>query len=150
PGWARYLETGVPWIAAGPLPTSVGCGGDATFTAVLADGYAFQNASQQTWRRDGAPLASGTTATGSMVLVFPGTTRTSVEIARASSADEGTYDCIVANACGSSISNAATLSIGGGSGDGDGNGDGFADGEDVQGFVTMVITGVSQGRGICA
>ena len=73
-----------------------------------------------------------------------------LSVQNVSAADQANYDVVLSNTCGSVTSTGATLTIESGTGDGDGNGDGVADGQDVAGFVTMVITGVSQGRGICA
>lgn len=143
-GWARYLETGAPWIVQNPSSDSEVCCDSASFSALAAAGYgglSFQ------WRRNGAPLVDGPTGTGSTVA---GAHNATVDIRDVSVADAGTYDLVLSNSCGSDTSIAATLSITGGTGNGDGNGDGFVDGQDIPGFVTMVTTGVSQGRGVCA
>src|SRR5207237_3081932 len=54
PGWARYLETGAPWIARDPLGTSGPCNGEVSFTASGAAGY---GGLTYPWRHNGAPLA---------------------------------------------------------------------------------------------
>ena len=62
------------------------------------------------------------------------------------------YDVVLTDpgGCGSGTSSSATLTVTTAAGDGEGNGDGLVDGQDIAGFVTMVATGVSQGRGPCA
>ncbi len=58
------------------------------------------------WRRGGVNLANGPTGTGSTLV---GVTTPSLQIQNASIADDGAYDCVVTNACGSATSAAATL-----------------------------------------
>jgi len=143
-GWARYLETGAPWIARNPPPSVTGtCNGNVSFPARGAAGYS----STAQWRHNGVPVADGPTGTGSTIA---GSHNGVLDVRHIGPADAGTYDLVLSNTCGSSTSLASTLTLSGGTGNGDGNGDGVADGQDIAGFVRMLLTGISQGRGLCA
>lgn len=60
------------------------------------------------WRRDGQPLADGSTGSGSTI---SGATTAALTISTPDVADEAVYDVIVTNDCGISISDSATLAI---------------------------------------
>src|SRR5207248_2288373 len=107
PGWARYLETGAPWIAAQPLSAFPGCGGDAVFDVTPADGYSLSGLS---WRRNGTPLANGSTGTGSFV---QGAGTTELTLQNVGLFDQADYTVVISNACGSATSSAATLTASG-------------------------------------
>lgn len=144
-GWARYLGTGAPWLFSNPSSVTVACQGDASFVARTAAGYS----PLISWRHNGAPLVDGPTATGSTV---SGSQENVLRISTVSGADQGTYDIVLTDpdGCGSATSTAATLTVIAAAGDGDGNADGRADGQDIGGFVSMLLTGATQGRGVCA
>jgi hypothetical protein len=106
PGWARYLETGAPWVFANPNSATVGCQADVTFTARPAAGYSpFLN-----WRHNGSLLTDGPTGTGSSI---SGSNETTLQISGVSGADGGTYDLVVTDpgGCGSGNSASATLTV---------------------------------------
>jgi hypothetical protein len=108
PGWGRYLETGVPWVVEQPLSLNMATcnGSSAGFRVFMADGYdglTFQ------WRKDGVPLVEGPTGTGSTIEVVPQFQGSSLRIDNDGSADQGGYDCVISNTCGSVTSAAATL-----------------------------------------
>ncbi len=63
PGWARYLETGIPWFPVNPQSTGTQCGQELSFTAHGAAGYSLN----YTWKHNGAPLEDGPTGTGSTI-----------------------------------------------------------------------------------
>ena len=116
PGWARYLETGVPWIAQQPLPQTVNCGDEARFSIEPAQGY---DGLSYEWRKDNVPLAPGPTGTGSTI-VFG---ESDVVVQNPGPADAGAYHCVLANGCGSATSLSATLTVTGCPGDCDEDGD---------------------------
>ncbi len=58
------------------------------------------------WRRGGVNLSNGPTGTGSTLV---GVDSPNLQIQSASIADDGAYDCVVTNACGSATSAAASL-----------------------------------------
>ncbi len=104
-GAARFLTTGVPWIAVHPFPQTVGEGENASFSVYPANGYwdlAFS------WRRNGIPLEDGATGHGSTI--FGAATR-DLTIQQVAAADSGAYDCVVSNPCGSETSYAAILTV---------------------------------------
>ncbi len=89
-----------PSITTHPTNETVSAGATANFV-VIAGGTA--PLSYQ-WRKDGSNLADGGDISGA--------TTANLAIANAAVADEGSYDVIVTNACGSVTSNAATLDVG--------------------------------------
>jgi subtilisin family serine protease len=93
------LTPGEPTIAQQPADAVVLEGGTATFT-VGATGLG--TLSYQ-WQKDGADLADGANVTGAAT--------DTLEIAEVQSADEGSYQCVVASDCGATTSNAATLTV---------------------------------------
>jgi hypothetical protein len=132
PGWGRFLQTGVPWIAQQPSSQTLGCGGDANFAIQPAQGYdglSFQ------WRKGGVPLSNGPTGTGSTV---SGADTANLAVALARNADAGSYDCVITNTCGSATSLAATLTVTGCLA-GDLDGDGQFDTDDVAPFSLSLI-----------
>lgn len=137
PGWARFLTTGIPWIARQPSSIfNASRREDVAFQIAAADGYA--NLSYQ-WRRNGNPVSPGPTGTGSSVLLFDGGAYLALN--DVSDADEREYDCIVSNPCGSATSVIATLAVC--MSDVDGNHQ--VDPADVSFFVSAWFTSVNQG-----
>ncbi len=72
---------------------------------------------------EGLPASFSVTASGSPTYQWrknssniPGANASVYSIASASSSDDGTYDCVVTNACSSATSNPATLDVGAGPG----------------------------------
>ncbi len=60
------------------------------------------------WRRDGQPLVDGPTGSGSTIV---GATAATLTISAPDLADEATYDVVATNACGSTLSAPAVLTI---------------------------------------
>lgn len=60
------------------------------------------------WRRNGVNLSDGPTGTGSTI---NGATTESLVISSPGAADQGTYDCVATNACGTTTSTGAALTI---------------------------------------
>jgi len=83
----------VPVITNGPDNQAACEGGSATFsvTAAGAGPFSYQ------WRKNGSNI--------------PGATSSSYTINPMTPGDTGSYDCVVSNACGSTTSSAATLSL---------------------------------------
>jgi hypothetical protein len=110
PGWAKYSETGVPWIAYHPLSQSVLSGANVSFSAQPAAGYSglsFQ------WYRNQLSLSDGTTGTGSTI---SGANTQLLSLTNVSQADAGLYGMELRNACGRDSSFAATLTVDGSTG----------------------------------
>ena len=104
PGWARYLETGAPWVVEGPQSVTGACGAEVSFSVRGAVGYS----QTITWRHDGMPLADGPTGTGSTI---GGAHNGTLDVANIGAADQGTYDAVLSNACGSDTSPGAALAV---------------------------------------
>ncbi len=134
PEWARYAETGAPWIVNQPSSQAI-CGPrNISFTMQPASGYAGLN---YQWRKNSVPLADGPTGTGSNIT---NAHAASLNVGNASAADSGVYDCVLSNTCGSATTIAATLdAFAGHTGDGDANG--IVDGRDVAGFEAALYVG---------
>ncbi len=89
--FARWSETGIPWIARQPAASTRICAGQSTALSVTpATGY---TPITYQWRRNGTPLAD----TGR----FSGTATPTLSITAALGADGGQFDCLVSNTCGS-------------------------------------------------
>lgn len=105
---ARLPTTGAPWIAVEgqPQSTQVCRGGFVFMPLSVALGYETNPTPTYTWRRNGVPLVAGPTPHGSTIELGVG-----MIIRNAQPEDAGSYDCIVANTCGSVTSLAATLIV---------------------------------------
>ncbi len=77
-------------------------GGNATFS-ISATGI-----SSYQWRRDGVPLTNGLTGNGSLIV---GAFSDTLQIFSTDPADQGDYDCVLDNACGTAIPPAARLIV---------------------------------------
>jgi hypothetical protein len=107
--WTFRMD-GLPFVR-GPEP-AVGCAGSSVTFHVSAAGQTQSGAQAlgYTWRRNGVALGDGPTGSGSTV---SGALTPALAIAGLSPADAGTYDCEVANACGTTLSAAAALALSG-------------------------------------
>jgi hypothetical protein len=130
PAWARYSETGTPWISQHPLPRAVNCDQSATFAVVPASGYAGLN---YQWRKDGMPVSNGPTGHGS---VIAGAQTAQLTISYVSGSDAGGYSCEVSNGCGSALSLAASLTLNNACCSPDVNNSGFVDVDDL---ITVIV-----------
>jgi trimeric autotransporter adhesin len=106
-GWARFAQTGAPWIAIEPFNRTVDPGAVAVFSAEPASGYA--GLSYQ-WLREGVPLANGSAIGGSTI---SGATTTTLSISNVSAYDVGNYRMALVNSCGTDTSVAVTLNLSG-------------------------------------
>ncbi|MFO0830660.1 MAG: hypothetical protein U0637_02340 [Phycisphaerales bacterium] len=105
-GYARYLETGVPWFAGFVQMSGSQCpGSNFSVTGAIAEGY--DNLSPQ-WRKDGVPLTEGFTPWGSYI---SGAQSLQLDVLGAYAGDSGSYDLVVSSPCGSVTSGATVVSI---------------------------------------
>lgn len=98
------VRTGVTPTVAANGPGSVAAGGTATLSATT-------NAAAPElvwWVKDGTELPDGALGAGTV----SGANSLTLTISNCDAAAEGTYTCLVADACGSFYSNAVTLSVG--------------------------------------
>jgi len=146
-GVRTYRADGLPEVR-GPQNTAA-CLGASASLSVAAAGQAGNGPAllSFTWRKEGTPLGDGPTGSGSSVA---GAATPVVTITNVSSADEGSYDCVVTNACGSSVNPPAMLAVGGPeccAGDLDADGD--VDLTDTEWFVGC-MSGPDQANPGCA
>jgi hypothetical protein len=107
-GVERWLPSPTPWLSQQPSSQTAECGGDAQFSITVADGY---STGVGQWRRNGVPLANGTTPHGSTIIGVNGAT---LHVQNAKPEDAGTYDFVYSITCASVTSAAATLTVNGG------------------------------------
>lgn len=101
---ARWSESAIPWIASQPDPFVTNCAKpDAQFSTEPAPGYV---APSFRWRKGGAAIEDGPTGSGSTIA---GATTPTLTIHSATAFDDGIYDCVVGNGCGSIATTAASL-----------------------------------------
>jgi hypothetical protein len=94
------LATSPPVITSQPANRTVPLGQSASFSVGAAGGVTYR------WRRNGTPLSDGGNISGSgtaMLVINP-----------VGAGDAGSYDALVSNPCGTTLSAAATLTIGSG------------------------------------
>lgn len=121
PHFARWTETGIPWIARQPLPQTVNAEETLTLTATCASGYDFDGPVTYQWQRNGVNIVNGAagaspnggTVTGaSGALPTPTTNPTAtLTITGAKPGDTGAYTIIFANGCGSVTSTPAMITV---------------------------------------
>jgi len=113
-----------PAITAHPQPAATCPGGTAAFSVAAspASGLSFR------WRRGGVPLVDGPTPNGSII---SGAASATLTISNVHPLDAGTYDALVANACGSVTGDPAALVVC----TGDWNCDGVVDFNDFLAFL---------------
>lgn len=105
-GYARYLDSGVPWIARQPTSLANVCPGPTLkFEALPAVGY---NNLSFAWRRNGVPIANGPSGSGS---TYSGANTATLSILNPSETDNASYDCAITSPCGNATSFAATLAV---------------------------------------
>lgn len=95
--WARWFD-GPPVIVTQPLPQQI-CAGNTSKTLTIVTGGA--NSFQ--WRKNSVPLANGATGTGS---TLAGVATASLLLSGISPLDEGMYDCVLVNTCGTRTTDA--------------------------------------------
>jgi hypothetical protein len=136
-GLPGYLGDTWEWTAGAPVvsrqPESVSAtvGQNLSFHVTVSGAQTYQ------WRRDGADLADGESERGSAIR---GATTAKLTIENVQLADGGDYDVVVANDCGSVGSDSATLTVEPPITRGDLNCDGGVDFNDIDPFVTALIS----------
>jgi fibronectin type 3 domain-containing protein len=113
-----------------PSPVTVDEGQSASFSVVVGGATSWQ------WRLNGVPLVNGGSISGADGPVLT--------IDPATPADAGTYKCVVTTACGSDVSNGATLTVNAAPPCyADFNQDGGVDGDDIVSFYMAWESGDS-------
>ncbi|MBK9474525.1 MAG: hypothetical protein IPO18_20010 [bacterium] len=107
PRWARYTETGVPWISLSPSPFSQYVNLGATVMFSSAAGGGFPGLSYQ-WLHNDVPLVDGLGPYGSTI---SGSQTQVLTITNVAFADQGGYKVVVSNGCGSVTSGIGTLNL---------------------------------------
>lgn len=120
-----------------PADLTICEGGDAQFSVVACANPVpdFQ------WRLDGIDLSDDAHVQGAAT--------DTLSILASTEGDAGIYDCVMTNTSGEVTSIGATLSILVG-GTGDGTGDSLADGLDIQGFISAILSAAAPSPGYCA
>lgn len=117
--WARWSETGIPWVAQAPAAQSLAAGATLTLTAACASGYDFDGAVTFQWQRNGVDIANGpggaskrggevAGASGALTATNLATTLT---ITAAQPSDAGDYTVVFTNSCGAVTSVAAAVAV---------------------------------------
>lgn len=137
--FARWSDSGMPWVARQPEAARVEAGQTVTLTAAPATGY--QGVSVR-WLRSGVPVHDGAggaaegggTVSGASVSLESPTSGgiATLTITNARPVDSGVYTAEVLNECGSRSSNAVFVRVGCPA---DFDRDGFVDGLDYDAFV---------------
>lgn len=130
PRWARWGAPVAPAITDNPDPSATCTGGTLTLSAAATGTWPLSYA----WRKDGTPLSDGPTGNGSSIT---GAHAATLQISDAATADAGSYDCVVTNACSSATSAAAAINVC--AADVDCNG--YVNGADFDGFVGAFVRG---------
>lgn len=117
-GFARWSETGIPWVAKSPETAVAEVGETVRLSAVPASAY--EGVSVR-WLRDGAPVVDGPGGASVGGGVVSGATTilesptdggvATLTIAGARPSDSGEYAAVVLNECGETVSTAATVRI---------------------------------------
>jgi trimeric autotransporter adhesin len=148
--FARWSETGVPWVAQDPTPQSIDAGGALVLSAACASGYDFDGAVTFQWRRNGIAIANGAggaskgggkVSGASGALTADGLV-TTLSIAGARPSDAGSYTVVFTNNCGDATSLPAAVAIAA-SCAADLTGDGSVDARDIT--VLLGAWGTSAG-----
>lgn len=124
--WARWSQTGTPWVARQPVAQGASVGGDATFHVTPASGYDFDGPLTFEWRRAGVPIANGPGGAAPGGGTVSGAGTPTLMITGVQPVDAGAYSCVIANGCGGATSDPAALFVAGACA-ADANGDGFID-----------------------
>ena len=117
--FARWTETGIPWVAQEPAAQSIQSGATLTLSAACVSGYDFNGAVTFQWQRNGVDIANGpggaskrggevSGANGALTATALSTTLT---ITDARPSDAGEYTVVFTNSCGDATSVAAAVVI---------------------------------------
>jgi hypothetical protein len=117
--WARWSDTGIPWVAQEPAAQSIESGATLTLVAACASGYDFDGAVTFQWQRNGADIANGPggaskrggTVSGANGALTATALSTTLTITDARPSDAGEYTVVFTNSCGDATSVAAAVEI---------------------------------------
>jgi hypothetical protein len=100
----RLFTPPCPSVTAPPAATQAFLGGSFGLSLTVVGGAPISHR----WRKDGVPLGDGPSQGGGTIV---GATTDHLAVLLAGAADAGDYDCVVANACGSTTSAAASVTL---------------------------------------
>jgi hypothetical protein len=117
--WARWSDTGIPWVAQEPAAQSIESGATLTLVAACASGYDFDGAVTFQWQCNGADIANGPggaskrggTVSGANGALTATALSTTLTITDARPSDAGEYTVVFTNSCGEATSVAAAVAI---------------------------------------
>jgi hypothetical protein len=117
--FARWTETGIPWVAQAPAAQSIDAGATLTLSAACASGYDFNGAVSFQWQRNGVDVANGDsgaskgggTVSGANGALTATALSTTLTITDARPSDAGEYTVVFTNSCGDATSVAAAVAI---------------------------------------
>ncbi len=132
--YARYTESGAPWIAVQPSDRRARIGGRVMLEVAAASGY---EGTTFRWRRNGIELNDGPSPTGSIV---SGASTASLVVTGLEPEDAGEFTCEVFNACGGEVSHVAILGVFCGA---DLDFNGFVNGDDYDAFIPAFVAGAT-------
>ncbi len=107
PRWARYTETGLPWISLNPSPFSQTLDLGVTTSFSASAGGGFPGLGYQ-WTHNDVPLVDGPQLYGSTI---SGATTQVLTIGNVVFSDQGAYRMVVTNGCGSVTSAPGSLNL---------------------------------------
>lgn len=102
---ARYRSSPAPTFATTPTASTIRAGRSAAFSATPAT----TTTVRQRWRRNGVPLVEGAALPGGGVAL--GVESGTLVISVAGALDSGEIDCLITNACGTTITPAVPLVV---------------------------------------
>jgi hypothetical protein len=117
--WARWSETGIPWIARHPTAQSARVADIVTLTAASAEGYDFDGPVSYRWFHDGVEVVDGPggaspgggTVHGSVGTISATGSLPTLTISGVAPSDAGQYSAVFTNDCGSALSDSAALVV---------------------------------------
>jgi hypothetical protein len=136
--FARWTDTGTPWVAQQPAAQSVDPGATLTLSAACVSGYDFNGAVSFQWQRNGVDITNGPggaskrggTVSGASGALTATALSTTLMITDARPSDAGQYTVVFTNSCGAVTSVAAAVTIDSPCA-ADLTGDGFVSGDDL-------------------
>jgi len=142
--WARWTDTGVPWIARQPQGAAFESGETVQLSVTPASGYDFNGPLVYQWKRNRIVVSDGPGGASAGGGVVSGASTRELTIVGASASDKGTYRCTVSNSCGSVVSEPAMVGTGC---PGDLNGDGGVNSADLSVVLSSYGLSVLPGSG---
>ncbi len=117
--WARWTDSGVPWVAQQPKASLADVGSIATLSAACASGYDFSGPVAFQWRRNGVDVADGPggcspgggVVSGAAGYLDVGDSSTSMSVSDSRPSDSGLYSVTFTNSCGTAFSQEISLVV---------------------------------------